>query len=225
MIKKVICSICNEEVNKAQTLAIDKQGNRACRSHDGVEEKSKCMEDEKKMNLKKSIEKFSSKKERGDNRSKINWQEEHEKRMKEAATLRCWGCYKEAVHFQDYLFRQMVEVEKGKLFSRDTPFWDLFLNASNKTMEKFGNKIPIFVLDNPDESIIKKLDYRYRQTARFLKMVPFCSSCAEKFHIKLKDTEAKKTLDVPLKELALAGLLFNDMVIKPIAIKEVSESN
>ena len=62
-VKRVVCSICQAEVNKAQTYHVG-DGNRACKTHQGVTEKKESLEKNRNQEVQKALETAARKSER-----------------------------------------------------------------------------------------------------------------------------------------------------------------
>lgn len=98
---RVVCSICGQEVNKAQTLHIG-DGKRACRSHEGTADASKkeCtkIEQQKKDELKKAAQK-------------------KQRKIREIPTLepQCMICGKTGILQQEWYTRLMIEMKKYEI--------------------------------------------------------------------------------------------------------------
>lgn len=217
-IKKVVCCICQKEVNKVQTLAIDEKGNRACRIHDGVQEKSDFLVTGKRKALLRDIEKHK--------RPKYKYED----RMKEAMVLRCWGCYKEGVHAKDVLFRELIEMEKLALFpeNKNLSFFDFQQKAVKASIKHFNGKVPIFIIQG-EKSKIHMLDWRCREAARLSHIMSLCPQCCEKMGIEWKKSsnfpDKMDHMVMELSTIALFGELISKEVIRPIAIDEISKNN
>lgn len=101
-VKKVICSICGQEVNHRQTLALG-DNKRACRSHSETQLAAEDM---------RAGEKFAKEKEQE------KWGKKHHRREEEyipSTKARCWICHREGLRQQEFVAKWFVEQKKFEI--------------------------------------------------------------------------------------------------------------
>ena len=104
-IPRVICCVCGQEVNKAQTLHIG-DGKRACKSHEGTEEASK-----------RECEKIEQKRQEGSKRP-----EKPDYHTSEPTTFQpiCTICGKVGIRQEEWYTRLMIEMKKYEITHNKT---------------------------------------------------------------------------------------------------------
>ncbi len=102
-IKQVTCSICKATVNKARTYHVG-DGQRACKAHEGVQEKKAALETKKQ-------EKAAQGRQRDHQRSSApvrgGWSGDH--------GLKCWVCMNPGIRQDQFFMKVLVEMEKQKI--------------------------------------------------------------------------------------------------------------
>lgn len=96
-IKQVVCSICKQTVNKAVTYHVGGT-DRACKSHEGVQEKKTQLDVKKAVDQAKSIQKL-------ERRMEPVWSSEPMK-------PKCWVCMNTGMRQQDFFLRILIEMQK-----------------------------------------------------------------------------------------------------------------
>ncbi len=101
-IKQVTCSICKATINKARTYHVG-DGQRACKAHDGVQEKKAALETHKQ-------DKASTEHQRDRHRystpARGAWSGDH--------GLKCWVCMNPGIRQDEYAMKVLIEMEKIK---------------------------------------------------------------------------------------------------------------
>ena len=102
-VPRVICSVCGQEVNKAQTLHIG-GGKRACRSHDGTLDASK-----------RECDRIARQKQA--EADKITKAKEANRHEREAFTLEphCSICGKVGIRQEEWYTRLLIEMKKHEI--------------------------------------------------------------------------------------------------------------
>jgi hypothetical protein len=102
-IKRVVCSICKAEVNKAQTYHVG-GADRACRSHEGVQAKKEVLDLEKAKKARAWLEK---KKHHLDSWGEPAWSGD--------LGPKCWVCMNPGLRQDEFFMKVLVEMEKTKM--------------------------------------------------------------------------------------------------------------
>lgn len=98
-IKQVVCSICKETVNKAVTYHVGGT-DRACRKHEGVEEKKVALHHAKAKKADEQIRKL-------ERRREPVWGP-----AESAMVPKCWVCMNTGLRQQEFFLRVLVEMQK-----------------------------------------------------------------------------------------------------------------
>jgi hypothetical protein len=101
-IKQVVCSICKQMVNKAQTYHVGGD-DRACKSHQGVAEKKDALEAAKKE---KAVREERRDVRRAELRENGGWSQD--------PGLKCWVCMNPGIRHDEFFLKVLVEMEKQK---------------------------------------------------------------------------------------------------------------
>jgi hypothetical protein len=218
-IPKVICSICGEEVNKAQTLHIG-GGKRACKSHEGTLEASRA--ELEKARQKKQTEAEAAKK---------------KKEKKEAVEAppdfqpECMICRCKGLRQEDWYTRLIIEMKKHEI-THGNPI-HMFSPDIQKINALVGVSCLYYVIWRGSNTKIK-IPYRTYQAVLTQQSLGFdepvlliCQDCV----LKKKFTTYAQERMVELMEndlflQAVAGLSkIMSPEFKKIAIREIAESN
>ncbi len=101
-IKQVTCSICKAQVNKARTYHVG-DGQRACKAHEGVQEKKAALETQKREKAaqgpQRDRHKYSTP-------ARGAWSGDH--------GLKCWVCMNPGIRQDQFFLKVLVEMEKLK---------------------------------------------------------------------------------------------------------------
>jgi len=206
--KSVKCVICGEEVSKRQTYLVDeKTGERACKRHQEAQDAKESLERQRED------EKARKESERRERRQQMH--SHGEARMPTSPS--CMLCRREGVYEADAFARLAVNMEKGRLLSKDVnPFlrdsWHL-----KQTKAELGGAVILkaFPLEQ-SKHVSRQLKGWLKDAAQLLGFVALCFECAE----KAKMDWAYDMPKVDLETLALIGAAAKDAVSKQ-AIKEI----
>ena len=101
-IKQVVCSICKQTVNKAQTYHVGGE-NRACKTHEGVIEKKDSIQAAKKEN---AVREQRRDERRAEFQENGGWSGDY--------GPKCWICMNPGLKQQEFFLKVVVEMEKQK---------------------------------------------------------------------------------------------------------------
>ncbi len=101
-IKQVTCSICKATINKARTYHVG-DGQRACKAHEGVQEKKAALESQKRE---KAVQKLQRDRQRSSHTPRGAWSGDH--------GLKCWVCMNPGIRQDQFFLKVLVEMEKLK---------------------------------------------------------------------------------------------------------------
>lgn len=99
-IKQVVCSICKQTVNKAVTYHVGGT-DRACKSHEGVQEKKAQLEVKKQVAHEKSVQKL-------ERRAEPIW-------SSDPMQPKCWVCMNTGIRQQEFFMRILIEMQKQEI--------------------------------------------------------------------------------------------------------------
>jgi len=205
--KKVICSICSEEVLKSKTKHIG-DGKRACTAHDGVSEKSDALKEKDKQR-----------------RTKMKEAPKHRgfRSLEDIPTSpECFVCGSSGMHLKEFFF----ELYKASAVLQKEGMMPDPFNPSTYSeyfMRKYG-KVPVRLIATTKEKIAKHKDIRiknkYRDTFNMIGLVLICTDCAEKH-------EAKDLYPEPPKIESLDNLMtlgaVAEVVMEPVIEEEAEK--
>jgi hypothetical protein len=203
-IKQVVCSICNQMVNKAATYHVGGT-DRACKVHEGVVEKKAALEAKKADDQARSIQKL-------ERRMEPVWSA-----PSEAMKPKCWVCMNIGMRQQEFFMRILIEMEKQH---------KIHGGPVNPFSEEHRIRLKercIFVLSA--ETCKNALPY-IREDFRMLVdmgggFLAICGDCCSVLKI-----EALRP--VSLDQLSTAGAIFEVFmkpVVQEIAAKELARDN
>jgi hypothetical protein len=213
-IPKVICCICGQEVNKAQTLHIG-DGKRACKSHEGTIEASQ-----------RERQKIAQQKH--DEAVKL---EDKKKRKPFTLKPHCMICGEEGIYQEEWYTRMMVELKKYEITHGQpiNPFTDDIRKACGVLAD-----VPclFYVLWHGTNTKIKiPLEaYQFTQLQKSFgidePILTICHKCVAKKNFISFSQERIEAIEAD-NFLTIAEVMHT--VIEPeimkIAIREISESN
>ncbi len=101
-IKQVTCSICKTPVNKARTYHVG-DGQRACKAHDGVQDKKTALEAQKRE---KAAQKLQHDRQKTSAPARGGWTGD--------SGLKCWVCMNPGIRQDQFFIKILVEMEKLK---------------------------------------------------------------------------------------------------------------
>jgi hypothetical protein len=207
--KTVTCSVCGETVSKRKTLLL-KDGSRACRSHEGVEDQASQL-----------------------------WKEEQEKKDREARAREqeksryapfehpvepcCWFCGKVGLRQDVFFTRMLVCGEKYQLKTGKTP--NIFdMKEAQEVYREMNGKKCLWVVSVTDENRDKIKSTALRGMSMVVDLaggVLICQACADKHKIEVHHPK----LD-PEKLTTMAAVYESGarQVIREVASKELEES-
>lgn len=183
--KTVKCSVCGQEVLKAQTLA-KADGSRACRSHPGVEEEAQKLKDkehERREQETKPVYNSHSKFMQHCAGVQANlFPRKMDDILADAAKFRedalthCWTCGKEGISLRDYYAESLVAMKRLEMRGE----FNLF--TINQDIRKMlGNPTILVMLpydDQKDGKIRHEItDRRIKNIIHFLRSVNMCTDC------------------------------------------------
>lgn len=214
---KVICSICNQEVLKSQTYFIG-DGKRACKSHDGICEKSielKSQELREKESARISVE---------DKRRKDReyWQRKNQPMFEtvrlatgEVKVHRCWCCNDRGIMLSDLLEGKLIAMHRMKLKKIEfNPFLDQGKICEELRLPKDMIVVNMVeVVEDSERNRVERLLLREYRGALvdLLKMVCVCEPCAKKLNLKFTREDPK-----PLSKEALDTMMVLGALMEPV---------
>lgn len=206
--KTVTCCICQQTVNKAQTLQV---GNgRACRSHEGVDTKAQQAQEALEAQHQKGREKPA-------------------RRAPEPVeplsfTPKCFGCNHEGVHARDWFLRLLVLGEKYEL-TYGKPLNPFDVAECQKAYSELKGKVPLFHLEyNPKKKKIWLHDYTAHQAGLMVGVIMLCQGCCDKNGIDPMPHMKNITFD-QLANVSVITEAFVMPVVRQAANEEIQQSN
>ena len=202
-IKQVVCSICKETVNKAQTYHVGGT-DRACKKHEGVQDK-KAELDAKKA--KQAVMTRQKDEHRLQAMHGESWSQDH-------LTPKCWVCMNKGMRAQEFIFQYMVECEKqSKITGKPV------IPILNNTVRM--NTRCIFVL--PKEQCQAAMKYVREEFQTIVRMAGFLAICANCCNLNKIDPMPKTEIK-DLTTAALVGELIRP-AIEAQASQELARDN
>jgi hypothetical protein len=207
MAKQVTCCICNETVNKAQTLSLGGE-KRACRKHPETNQQAESAQQTLKNEAQKRAE--------AEHERKNAWRKN--RRVDEAPSdlqPRCFCCKRKGLR-QDNYFLEMLkcgeryEMQYGKAVNP-------FNQEENKiAYSSLADKQCLWIIPF-DQNV--KMEYNAFQAAKILGFSALCSDCCEKHNIPYG-----------IKELPSIGSLLDsydvyESHIKPVIRQEIAKES
>lgn len=178
--KTVTCSICNQEVLKAQTLA-RKDGSRACRSHEGVEQEALELHNADQKRKAQELAAASKPKFRRDeypHRAMPSWEES----QAWGAHVRshCWVCDQEGMSLREFYAEKLIAMQCLKL--RGEPFNFFTLNQDIAKLMPGTRALVTLPYDDTKDKELRQLvkDYKIRDLLHFIRYVQICGDCIHK---------------------------------------------
>lgn len=202
-IKKVICSICKTEVNKAQTYHVG-NGERACKSHEGVTEKKETLQKNEAQKLQKAMQ-----------------QEQHRHDRMEDFTpgmVRCAVCRNEGMRSDQFFTRVLIEKAKAEqIYGVINPFD--FKHPGNQV--KIAERC-VFVLEKSKlQPIINRIRGDFKQILDLVGVVGVCGPCCKAGGI---DPLPKVEFDELMRFAAVSEIAVKP-VVDAIAKREMAKGN
>lgn len=168
-IKRVVCSVCNEEVNKAQTYFVGGD-RRACKSHEGVIEKRDQFEARKIQTVVAQKERRTFRAER-DQRFSENYSKPH-----------CWLCGVSGLRQDEFFMRVLVEMEKAKqIYGLVNPF-----DSSHPANQNLAKEPCIFVVAKEKcGDLARFMRPDLRSLPDMAGVYSLCGGCAQKHGVEV----------------------------------------
>lgn len=200
----VTCSICNQQIMKAQTYAVG-DGKRACKSHPGVVETKDMLEQKKKTDRQKEMEDLERK-------AKAAAERQDPKNLFKP---RCCNCGKTGISEKEMYMAMLIMSEKEQL--KGNPIHPFSPNYGEKFRAMLGLKdgettevISIFPAEGMDAALAK-MRRDAKMFASLSGVVPLCQGCCNKFGFKR---------ELPKIDFPVAMMLYD--AIRP-DIKEIAQ--
>lgn len=193
--KSVTCSVCNETVLKAQTLArVD--GTRACRSHEGVTAEAEQRIEAERKRLDKEVAKanrpWMGSPEPTD-AARMSWEAENAK-FREYIYSHCWACAAEGLEWQAFWTEALVTSKR--LSIRGEFKFETYGQDVRKLMGNVVLLAPIKWQDEvTDRAVIRHLYKKVREIVPLIGFFLLCPECCNKhgFGKRLEDLMPKPT--------------------------------
>lgn len=202
-IKRCVCNICGQEVNKASTFHVG-EGQRACKTHQGVQEKRDQLEQRQREEIQKSL--------RRENAPEPTRSGEY------IFKPSCWVCRVTGIRQDEFYTRVLIEREKGRqIYGPVNPF-DLSHPAN-----QHGIKEPCIFIVAKEKclQIIAKIKWDLRSLVDMMNVVALCGQCVHKYNI-----EVFQKMDMgKLMEFMAAHELIVQPAIEKIASAELRRDN
>lgn len=210
--KTVVCSVCHQEVLKAQTLEVS-PGNRACRSHEGTQAASAQVQQAAKEAEQQRVQEAEQRRRKlmGLDQPPSQAHLDFQKQMEEFRIWQethCWTCGTPGISMQDFWFTVMVANKQLQLEGR----WNFFTMPQD-IREKLGPQTVLAVLpydDQKDGFIRRRIVRRQlKDIIHFLRCVRMCNHCIDKMglHDRFEDTLPKPTMEQIAEVMPLVAAL------------------
>lgn len=182
--KTVVCSVCGQEVLKAQTLEVS-PGKRACRSHEGTPAAS--------AQVQQAAKEAEAKRRAAIEEKRRSWMRsdpaDYEKFKREMEEWRlwshthCWTCGKPGITMQEFFFSVLVTHKKLELEGR----WN-FMTLPQDVRAELGHQTVLAPVpyDWRKDGFIRRriVDKRIKDIIDLLGMVQTCVNCAHEMRIE-----------------------------------------
>lgn len=202
-IKQVVCSICKQMVNKAVTYHVGGD-DRACKSHEGVQEKKAQLEVKKAVDQAKSVQKLNR-------RLEPVWSA-----PEEAMKPKCWVCMNTGIRQQEFFLRILIEMQKQEKIHQGP------VNPFAPEHQIRLKQRCIFVLSG--ETCKNALPYIREDFRMMIGMAGFLSICGDCCSVLKIEALRPPTWD----ELTTGAAIFEVFmkpVVQEIAAKELARDN
>lgn len=196
--KSVTCSVCNETVLKAQTLA-RADGTRACRSHEGVTAEADARIVLERVRRQAAIDKgtivdqWARERRVEEQANYANWEAEGVK-FREYIYSHCWACATEGLEWQTFWTQALIASKRLQLRGEFN-----FLNYGQDVRKLMGNIALLAPIkwqnEVIDRAIVKHLYKKVREIVPVIGFFLICPECARKhgFGKRLEDLMPKPT--------------------------------
>lgn len=226
--KTVTCSICNQEVLKAHTLA-RKDGSRACRSHSEVETEAKDLQLADHNRRIKEFHTFKSK--RHQHETPEHRRERELKFETELAPWReyvhthCWVCERPGISLQEFYFKQLVAMKRLEL--RGEPF--NLLTMWQDVAKLMDGEIPLIRIpyneqtDRKMQHLVK--DKKLRDLLWAIHQLQLCGDCVNKYGFRERfEAMMPEPTWEQLRDVRAVAQVILDPVLKELAEKKEGQS-
>lgn len=203
-IKQVVCSICKETVNKAVTYHVGGT-DRACRKHEGVEEKKIALAQAKEQKAEALIKKL-------ERRQEPIWGP-----PESAMVPKCWVCMNTGLRSQEFFLRYLIECEKQSKITGKTviplPGFDNGVKMKTRC---------IFIL--PKEKAVSAMKFVRQEFQQLVDMAGFISICGDCCHLCKIQAMPKVDLEQIVKFAPISELIVRP-AIEAQAVRELARDN
>ena len=208
-IKRIICSICKTEVNKAQTYHVG-NGERACKSHEGVTEKKETLQKNEAQKLQRSMQQEQHRQQEHPNKDRM---EDFTPGM-----IRCAVCRNEGMRSDQFFTRVLIERSKAEqIYGVFNPFDPKHPGNQVKIAERC-----VFVLEKSKlQPIINRIRGDFKQILDLVGAVGVCGPCCKAGGI---DPLPKVEFDELTRFAAVSEIVVKP-VVDAIAKQEMSKGN
>jgi hypothetical protein len=194
--KTVVCSICNQEVLKAQTLAL-KDGTRACRSHPETQEQATDLkeQEQKRLQNKKVSPPPAPPWMTQTRRDNVPSLEESALWAVHSHT-HCWGCDKEGMSMQEFYMQSLIALKRLQIRGE----FD-FLNFPGQLRTLMPEANPLATVKISDEEVRQYAprlkDKKMRQLIPVIRVLQLCPTCLDRFGLRqrFEDSLPKPTTE------------------------------
>lgn len=170
-IKQVVCVICKETVNKAQTYQVGgtpAAPERACKKHEGVTDKKTALEAQKEKAQAMSVQKAEHRRPEGGYGGHSDWSTQN------ALTPKCWVCMNTGLRSQDFFMKMLIEMKKAEVV-HGKPLNPFFGPGA----VRLGVRC-IFVLPKEKcEGVMKYVREEFRTLIQMAGFVAVCADCCK----------------------------------------------
>jgi hypothetical protein len=233
---QVICSICGETVNKAQTYATgekDSEGKplRACKKHEGVAEKAEELKEKAFEKQEKNTYSAQQKRER-EHRNR-NYRDpfdipEDIRKHQEWAETHCWCCEGKGVSIPDFSMLQLVAMEKAELLGIKNPFDPALASITKSILKKMGYSCVLHRF-SMDKSMREKyqewknrINHKMRGVVELGNIIQLCFDCQKKTGIEYDVKTNMPKFD--LQTMAMIGSAYLESGMKE-NMKEIAKAS
>lgn len=208
-IKRVVCSICKLEINKAQTYHVG-NGDRACKTHDGVVEKKDVMQKSQAEKLQETVQRGKQREERHHSKQD-SWNFTPGK-------IRCGICRTEGMHSDEFFTRVLIEKSKAEqIYGVINPFGSKHPGSQIKIAERC-----VFVLEKSKlQNVLRLIRGDFKQILDLAGVIGICGPCCKTNNI---DPLPKVEFDDLMKFAAISEVVVKP-VVDAIAKREMAKDN
>lgn len=203
-IKQVVCSICGQTVNKAQTYFTGK--GRACKTHEGVTEKRNQLHTadlNRQNNARRALE------------DKYRNFMDRQERIEDPLKPRCFLCNVTGLRQQEFFWRALIAMQKLEILNGGpvNPF---------TLKQPLMTEPAIFLVlkEKCPPELLQKLNRDARTAVDIVGVLGLCGRCGNRYNVELLPK-------VEWEQLQTAGLLFDiiEPTVKKAAGQELAQDN